>query len=571
MRQKALPSIVFAVAIFLAIPVFVRAATFSIVPSSASGSYAVGQVFSVPVTVSTGPSDPINAVSAVLSFPANLLQVVSVDKGGSVVDFWVSNPSFSNSEGTVSFEGGIYNPGFSGSGGKVVSILFKAKAPGSANLSFISSSILANDGQGSNILERANASSITIVPAGQAKTDTAASVGTQSIVITSTTHPDSEKWYPSGTVDLSWTLPVGANAVRMSYDRNPTSLPTVLYSPPVSTKELVLKDGIWYFHIQARDNDGWGSVTHFKIQIDSVPPIAPHISFPHGLMADDPRPAILFNTADELSGIDYYTVQVSGGTAVRVDKQSVASSPYVLSSQDPGSHSVSVVAFDKAGNQSSDEATFQVVGIEAPVFDEFERELVQGDKFQLSGSTYPNSNVTVVLRSADGQKVSQTALAGGYAGRFLMVWNTYLTAGKYLMSAQVVDEHGAKSAWTQEVIINVRAPALARIGVPILNMLTLGIIFVGTIACLVALTSYLIYRLRKYHRKLRSRIKKADMGIHERFKKLSNTLAQHVRALEKAKGKRDLTAEEAKIFESLTKSLDQAEQDIEKEVDQIDR
>jgi hypothetical protein len=65
---------------------------------------------------------------------------------------WAEEPSFSNAEGSVHFEGVALSPGFNGPSGKVITVFFKAKALGSASLNFSSASVLANDGKGTNIL-----------------------------------------------------------------------------------------------------------------------------------------------------------------------------------------------------------------------------------------------------------------------------------------------------------------------------------------------------------------------------------------------------------------------------------
>lgn len=150
---------IFAITILLALPQSSFADTMSLSPSS--GTYVVGQAFSVRVLVSS-PNQAINAVSGVLSFPANLLQVTSVSKSGSIVSLWVQEPSFSNSQGIVSFEGVVPNPGFSRANGTAVTINFKVIGQGSADLRFTSGSLLANDGLGTNILRTLGTASFNL-------------------------------------------------------------------------------------------------------------------------------------------------------------------------------------------------------------------------------------------------------------------------------------------------------------------------------------------------------------------------------------------------------------------------
>ncbi|MCX6797109.1 MAG: hypothetical protein NTX98_01360, partial [Candidatus Doudnabacteria bacterium] len=124
-----------------------EAASLSVSPSS--GSFQTGATFYVNFLVSS-PNQAANAVSGVVSFSSENLEVVSLSKDGSLISLWVQEPSFSNSSGSINFEGIILNPGFSGDGGKVLTANFRAKAAGLGKISFVNGMVLANNGQGTN-------------------------------------------------------------------------------------------------------------------------------------------------------------------------------------------------------------------------------------------------------------------------------------------------------------------------------------------------------------------------------------------------------------------------------------
>ena len=143
--------------IFFSIKVY--AANLEISPNSQIVS--AGDVVSVSVMVSTS-GQAVNAVSGVLSFPKNLLEVTSVSATGSIINFWATEPKFSNLQGTVTFEGVIMSPGFTGSSGRVLKINFKAKSTGQTSLQFDTVSILANDGSGTELAKGKGSGTITI-------------------------------------------------------------------------------------------------------------------------------------------------------------------------------------------------------------------------------------------------------------------------------------------------------------------------------------------------------------------------------------------------------------------------
>lgn len=137
-----------------------QAATLGTNPSS--GSYTVGKTISVRVIVnSSGQS--INAVAGAVTFSNDTLTLTGISKSGSIITLWAQEPTYSNSSGTASFQGVTLN-GYNGSSGTVVTLTFKAKAEGDAtvSLSNANSSVLLNDGQGTNVLTTTSGARFTI-------------------------------------------------------------------------------------------------------------------------------------------------------------------------------------------------------------------------------------------------------------------------------------------------------------------------------------------------------------------------------------------------------------------------
>jgi len=251
-----------------------QAASLYFYPSS--GSYSIGRTLTASVYVSSS-DQAINAASGIISFPHDKLQIVSLSKTGSIMSLWVQEPSFSNTSGTVNFEGIVLNPGFIGSSGKIIDIIFKAKALGVAPLSFFSASVLANDGKGTNILTSSGSANFTIsrpiTPPTTTKKEPVVSGATpEAPVISSETHPDSDKWYSTSTAKFSWILTDDITDVRLRISEDPKALPTIIYSPAVSSKTVVnLGEGVWYFSAQFKNKYGWGDVARFRLQIKSTP------------------------------------------------------------------------------------------------------------------------------------------------------------------------------------------------------------------------------------------------------------------------------------------------------------
>ena len=130
--------------------------------SPSTGSYAVGQTFTATVKVAPNGSN-VNAVEAALKFDPKKLSVVSISKEGSAFSLWTTEPTFSNSAGTVTLGGGSPTPFTAQS--SLVNITFRTVAEGAAAVTFSSASVLAADGRGTDVFSKSTPGSFTVTAA----------------------------------------------------------------------------------------------------------------------------------------------------------------------------------------------------------------------------------------------------------------------------------------------------------------------------------------------------------------------------------------------------------------------
>jgi hypothetical protein len=133
--------------------------------SPSEGNFYRNENFNAGVYVSSDQS--VNAVQGVISFPTKYVEVVSINSNGaSIIDLWVMKPSFSNAgeSGNVYFEGVVLNPGFAGSSGKVMDIVFRVKKEGPVDLNFSEFAVLANDGLGTILAASAGKANFVFLP-----------------------------------------------------------------------------------------------------------------------------------------------------------------------------------------------------------------------------------------------------------------------------------------------------------------------------------------------------------------------------------------------------------------------
>jgi hypothetical protein len=88
------------------------------------------------------------------------------------------------------------------------------------------------------------------------------------LTVASTTHPDPNTSYENTTIDLSWNKPDGVTEFSYYMDDKPETVPAAQKtSAETSTQYASQPIGTYFFHIRAKNNDGWGNTTHFKITI----------------------------------------------------------------------------------------------------------------------------------------------------------------------------------------------------------------------------------------------------------------------------------------------------------------
>lgn len=127
---------------------FSSGAMLALAPSQ--GLYGEGKVFSVDILLSA--KDPVNVVGVTLEYDPTRLDVLEVSKEGSMVNLWVEEPEYAETPGMIHFSGGItMRNGFIGEG-KLVTVLFRARAHGEARVKITDANVFAHDGVGTDIL-----------------------------------------------------------------------------------------------------------------------------------------------------------------------------------------------------------------------------------------------------------------------------------------------------------------------------------------------------------------------------------------------------------------------------------
>ncbi|MBI5870380.1 MAG: hypothetical protein HZB44_05390 [Actinobacteria bacterium] len=169
------------------------------------------------------------------------------------------------------------------------------------------------------------------------------------------------------TVGLTIVEASTATGYSYIFDQNPATVPdTVSEGADTSKAYTDTGDGIWYFHVRAVDPLGnWGAASHRKAQIDTGAPVITNI-LPSGTITTGDPATVQADLSDSISGIDVATGSVSvDGTELTgcVVNSSLVSCDTSSAGFAEGAHSISVTAYDNAGNPNTATGSFSVDSI----------------------------------------------------------------------------------------------------------------------------------------------------------------------------------------------------------------
>jgi len=546
------------------------AATLSLSPST--GVYSAGQNFTERVVVNTAGA-AINAAEGTLSFKPSEITVVSISKG-TTFNLWTSEPSFSNSAGTINFSGGTPT-GYTGNGGTVLTITFKAKAAGSPRVNFASGAVLAADGRGTNVLTGMNGGSFTISapsisPVPETIIEYIPPANTPAApVVKSTTHSDQSRWYTEKKAVLSWLLSPEVTAVRTLLDERATSVPSKVYDTPIDTITIdALEEGVQYFHIQFKNADGWGKVSHYRLAVDTVAPTKFVVSLEANADLSSPEQKLVITAEDASSEVKRFKVQLDGNEPFEITNVT-ASSTILLPKLTPGYHTVVVEGFDEAGNSGIDSLSFSILAFDKPQFFDVPTRISEGVIPVFSGVTRSNADVIVILAKL-GTDPQETTVRSNEAGEFSFIPEAKLAEGVYELSARAIDQYGAQSEDSDIIRVVVEPPGIIRIGSLLVDVLSVIVPLVVLAVFLIFISLYALKRLRSLKLGVAREAKEAVAILEREFASLTQSVLQHGKTLKAGRKTNRLTKAEQELLDTLSASLVSAKLTIIKEITDVE-
>ncbi len=474
--------------------------------SPSTGTFGTGKTFSVDLTINTF-GESINAAQVKLQFDPKILEVKSVSKEGSIFNFWLKEPTFSNDTGIIEFIGGTPS-GVSGSSLQVVSVTFSAQTLGTSDLVFINASITASDGSGTNISGNATGASFSVsssgggtlpgvtvtsapepvsVPAQIKRAPIQASGLPTKPNIKVQLYPNPDGWYNLvSNFTASWNLPPDIAELNTTLNQNPN------FEVPNKSEGLfdsktfpaLNKDGVYYLHVRFKNNIGWGPTAHYRIAIDTQPPLAFNVEVPTGAKSDNPSPKLVFNTGDALSGLGSFRIIIEGEEPI-IQEGTIASE-YILKPHPPGIYMIRVIASDKAGNSIEARTQVEILPIALPEITLITEKIIIGtdDRLVIKGTAIADANVVISIEDKDKFLVLQNDVATNKSGEWEFRLDRELRRGNYFVTVKAKDSRGALSLPTSS--IKVRYVEKAVISLFGLDITLAGLLIILTVGGVLA-------------------------------------------------------------------------------------
>ena len=514
-----------------------QATSASLYLTPSSGTHVINSTFTVTVKVNSD-GVPINAAEGTLVYDTERLDVVSISKAGSIFNLWTADPRDTGS--SISFGGGIPRPGYTGSGGTLFSVTFKAVKPDGAQISFSSGAVLANDGKGTNILASMGSGRYTISPKVTAPASnpsdnkpaeiTPGPVEAERIKpeIISITHPDQQKWYKNKDAQFEWKILDGVTDVSYLLNDSPNSNPGNMSDGLVEDKEFMdLKDGVYYLHVKFKDRQGWGTIAHFRLQVDNSPPLPFEIE----VRKEDGEdwPLLIFETKDELSGVVSYEI-IIGSLEEQAHEASPDKPSLKVSGLEVGEHTVLVKAIDAAGNETYSEQKFYISAIETPIIVSYPNEITSSQKLYLSGTALPNVDIKVTIQK-EGTLITEDSKSD-QDGNWFVILDDNLSNGSYVAWVQAKNANGLTSENSAKVGFLVSPPIFTRIGEFVVNYFT---VFVSLLFLILLIILLAIMLARLARKKLRREASEVEEVLKQNIKDLRDEIKKDFEEMNKGR------------------------------------
>jgi hypothetical protein len=537
--------------------------------SSKTTNIKVGDSITATVYVSADGKS-INNIEGELS--ASNLEIQSISSSDSIANMWVEQPTATSKK--ANFNGGVLNPGYSGSSGKVVTVSLRATNEGVGTLSFNSASVRANDGLGTDVLKAKTGLSVNIstniapvVEQVITPTDSVSvplnTVSLKAPVIHSSVVPSSDLWYGAKDITFTWDIPRSTTALKTLLGSYPDSEPTVLYDSVIKSKTVSdIPDGVWYFHLKYKTPEGWSKTAHRKFKIDRTAPESITLKeekLESGLIK------INISAYDKTSYITKFIISTSGESDIEVtDISKEGKAEFVFPATYSGLKEITIRAFDSANNKYEENFSIDFPKVQVPELTSYPSEVKKGEAFTVSGkSEYANSRADLKIKLLDGSVQTYTSQTKE-DGSFSFEISKNIAKGELSAWVEIFVGNSQTPVSSQRVIITVKGFDVLQGAQNLLNILLVIVPIIILILLLVAVVYFIFKKLvlTEKDKERRNRIKRIEKETTELIDSLKTLIVHDIHLIGADRSLTDIEEIEDVLMKNLLKDF----KDVEKRI-----
>ena len=450
------------------------------------GNFARGDIITVDIKIDS-EKESINAAQGTINWSNTVLEFVDVSKDGSVFNFWVQDPELSSEKNSLSFIGGTAK-GLSGGALQILKIRFKAIGAGTAELPIVEAVVTASDGRGTNVLSDIKTVTYVVGAAGTVPpTPAPTTPAAQPVIVKREAVPakvlptkstlrvplyqHSERWnnYLGETI-VFWDLPPDVVAVAATVNHNPSTAAQTAEKELATGKSFgILEDGVWYIHVRFKNNIGWGPSEHYRVAIDTEPPVSFDTVITEGATTDNPSPTLQFRSSDALSGLKEYEIKVDNNEAIKIAVAEFTGK-FIMPLQVPGIHELNIKAIDEAGNSVEDKVSLEILPIPSPTINFVTKNLFSEEQqgLTIKGTALPDINILLQVRrvaaGGEGEVAAKKTIQTSDKGNWEFTFDEPLRNGQYVVTVQAQDQRGALSLLVTSDEIKVKSKPIIQFG-----------------------------------------------------------------------------------------------------------
>ena len=459
------------------------------------GTYIAGEEVTLRIVV-TSVDCPVIGVEARLTYNPNTVRISDVSREGSMLNSWTQEPTINGEIGEILF-GGTLATSTVLNGALMITLHATPLRAGEMYIRFENEAVI-HDGDGNNIVTGFTSGKYRINPQELAEPSDpepifldnkdegevlGATTESPAVIISSPTHPNQSSWYNASSSSFLFKFQGEVKQLRLSFDQNKDGRGKVLSSPIVITKEIAdLENGIWFLHASATVSSGATSLNTYQIQVDQIPPENLELKEIERDDSSDPNIVFEVTATDTISGIDHYEFSLDGGAPEHWE--SVANDQYHHNVAIPGTHEITITAFDKAGNTISRQTSFEIAFLPQPHIKLQDQSVHEGDSLALQIESVPGATLDITIsRNSDSPTVEHTTMDA--EGKMIFESALALSPGSYTVIAIARDQRGGVSQESERLEVEVssslwglttRHPLIPISIIGLLILLSLGVL-----------------------------------------------------------------------------------------------